>query len=97
MGQFSAGCIFKNINLSDAVRLATPNHTCSAGFLIESLGLKGKKIGGAQISTTHANFIINNCNAKASDVLELITLIKNKVKEKYQVILKEEVIILGEK
>lgn len=96
MGQYSAGCTFRNINKSDAVRLATPNHTCSAGFLIESAGLKGVKMGGAQFSLEHANFIININNAKAADVLKLINLAKKKVKEKYHVEMKEEIILIGD-
>ena len=53
-----------------------------SGELIENSGLKGKKIGGAQVSEKHANFIINVDNAKACDIKELIKVIKDKVKEK---------------
>jgi UDP-N-acetylmuramate dehydrogenase len=52
------------------------------GFAIQSAGLKGKIIGGAQISTLHANFITNINNAKATDVLELIQLARNTVYDK---------------
>ena len=61
----SAGCIFKN-----------PSPTMSAGKLIEELGLKGVRCGGAVVSNVHANFIINEGAATAADVLELIDLIK---------------------
>lgn len=90
----SLGCTFQNINKSDAMRLATPNLTCSAGYLIDAAGLKGKAIGGAQISEKHANFILNTGNATSSDVLSLIKLIKFKVVEKFGVTLKEEIVII---
>lgn len=65
-----------------------------AGKLIEDLGLKGHIIGGAQISEKHANFIINIGNATGEDIIELINLIKEKVKEVYDVdlILEQEII-----
>lgn len=91
----SAGCIFKNISYADALRLSTPRYTLSAGFLIESCGLKGKKAGFAQISPMHANFIINLGGAMAKDVLELITLIKKAVKNKFGVKLEEEIKFVG--
>lgn len=56
-----------------------------AGKLIEDLNLKGKTIGGALVSPKHANFIVNQGNAKAQDIKELIYFVKNKVKEKYNV------------
>ena len=61
-----------------------------AGRLIEELGYKGKKIGGAEVSTMHANFIINTGKAKGEDVKKLILEIKDKVKEKYNIELKCE-------
>ena len=78
----SAGCVFKNPLL------------LSAGKLIEECGLKGKKIGAAQISEKHANFIINLGSAKASDVLKLITYIKEKVKAKFNIDLKLEIVLV---
>ena len=62
-----------------------------AGWLIEQCGLKGKKAGKAQISKKHANFIVNLGGAKAKNVLELINLVKKKVKQKFGVDLKEEI------
>ena len=79
----SAGCIFIN---------PKPK---SAGDLIDQCGLKGKKIGQAQISFKHANFIVNLGGAKAEDVLQLIKLAKKKVKEKFDISLKEEIFLLG--
>lgn len=92
----SLGCTFKNINKGDAMRLATPKYTTSVGFLIDSCNLKGTKIGGAEISKTHANFIVNKDGATASDVVQLIHLCKEKVKEKFCLNLEEEIRFLGE-
>lgn len=74
----SAGSVFRN----------PPNDF--AGRLIEELGYKGKKIGGAMVSTKHANFIINVGNAKGNDIKKLILEIQEKVKEKYDIELKVE-------
>lgn len=65
-----------------------------AGYLIEKVGLKGKRIGGAQISEKHANFIINAGGAKAKDVLALIKLAKQKVKKIFNINLETEVQII---
>lgn len=67
------------------------------GKMVEELGLKGYTIGGAQVSTKHSGFIINTGNATCKDVIDLIEYVKNKVYEKYDVILQEEVVILGGK
>lgn len=61
-----------------------------AGKIIEELGLKEKNIGGAEISTKHANFIINKNNASSSDILNLIKLVQKEVKDKYKIDLKLE-------
>lgn len=61
-----------------------------AGKIIEELGLKGKNIGGAEISTKHANFIINKNNASSYDILNLIKLVQKEVKDKYKIDLKLE-------
>ncbi len=61
-----------------------------AGKLVEDLGFKGFKIGGALVSEKHANFIVNYHNAKASDIKDLIDQIKDKVKEEYNISLKVE-------
>lgn len=67
-----------------------------AGELIEKAGLKGKRIGGAKISEKHANFIINERDATAKDVKQLIDLMKRTVKEKFKVDLEEEVRYIGD-
>ncbi|EIT84996.1 UDP-N-acetylenolpyruvoylglucosamine reductase [Fictibacillus macauensis ZFHKF-1] len=68
-----------------------------AGQLIESSGLKGTSVGGAQISEMHANFIVNTGNAKAQDVLDLIALIQKEIKERHGVNIETEVEIIGRK
>jgi len=99
----NAGSIFKNIevNLSPKflLELAKENNLIKGNkiptaFVIEYLGLKGKQIGGAKISEKHANFIINFNNAKAQDVLDLISMIKEKVFEKFDYLLEEEIQIV---
>jgi UDP-N-acetylenolpyruvoylglucosamine reductase len=81
----SAGCIFKN-----------PSKSIPAGRLIEELGLKGTRRGGAVVSTIHGNFIVNEGSAAAADVLELIELIKARAKSERGIELREEVEIIGE-
>ena len=79
---FSAGSIFKNPS------------KFSAGELIEKCGLKGIKIGRARISEKHANFIINLGGAKAEDVIKLIEIVKQEVKNKFKIQLEEEIEIV---
>ena len=79
---YSTGSIFKN------------SPTYNAGELIDKCGLKGLKIGGARISEKHGNFIINEDNASADDVLSLIKIIKETVFQKFGIQLEEEVKIL---
>lgn len=81
---FNSGSIFKKTN------------GIIAGKIIDKIGLKGVKINGAQISTLHANFIINNGKATCKDVVELINLVRQKVYGKTGVWLDEEIIIVGE-
>ena len=75
----SAGSVFRN-----------PDNEHPAGKLIEDLGLKGLTKGGAEISTVHANFIINKNQASAKDIHDLILFVKDAVKEKYNIDLKVE-------
>ncbi len=87
LGVKSAGSVFKN-----------PKGPGSepAGKIIESMGLKGKRVGDAEVSTLHGNFIVNRGRAKAMDVLELIEIIKKKAREERGIELKLEVKVLGE-
>ena len=100
----SAGSIFKNpkfkiqnpklINKFPQLIEFNKKGMIPAGFLIEKAGLKGKKIGQAQISEKHANFIVNLGKARAVEVIELIKLIKKEVKNKFNIILEEEIKII---
>lgn len=92
----SSGCSFRNISPEEARRIGTPNNTTSTGFLIDSLGLKGTRIGGAKFSEKHAAFIINVDNAKAADVKALLDLAKEKIKDRYGIEVMEEVVLIGE-
>jgi len=65
-----------------------------AAALIEGCGLKGQRVGGAQISEKHANFIVNVNDASSADILELITLAKNEVNKKFGIQLQQEVRII---
>lgn len=82
---FCAGSIFKNPKNKKYI---------SAGQLIEQCGLKGLKIGNAQISEKHANFIMNLGGAKSKDVVALIKKIKKEVAKKFKVKLEEELKII---
>ncbi|HIY26084.1 MAG TPA: UDP-N-acetylmuramate dehydrogenase [Candidatus Acutalibacter pullistercoris] len=67
-----------------------------AGTLIEQAGLKGRSVGGAQVSPKHAGFIVNTGGATCQDVLDLIALIQKTVQEKFGVALEPEVRVTGE-
>jgi len=67
----------------------------SAGKLIEEAGFKGMKVGGAKVSNEHANYLINFDNASSQDIIKLSSLIKQKVKERFNILLNEEVQILS--
>ncbi len=67
-----------------------------AGRLIEAAGLKGVRIGNAEISPVHGNFFINHANTKAEDILALIQLVQKTVKEKQGVELELEIELIGE-
>lgn len=82
-GAWCAGCVFKN---------PIGNH---AGKLIQDAGLKGKKIGGAMVSSDHANFVMNTGTATAEDIVILISYIKQQVRDKFGVQLEEEIRYLG--
>ncbi|HCC23047.1 TPA: UDP-N-acetylenolpyruvoylglucosamine reductase [Candidatus Falkowbacteria bacterium] len=94
----SAGCSFKNVVYTDELSAYKDWEThgkIPAARFIEAAGLKGKQIGGAKVSDEHANFIINVDHATASDVIQLISLIKMKVRDQYGVQLEEEIQYVG--
>ena len=66
-----------------------------AAKLIDTCGLKGKRIGGAMISELHANFIVNVQNAKAKDVFDLMVIMRNEVYKQFGVLLEHEVLLVG--
>ena len=66
-----------------------------AGRLIEEAGLKGKRIGGAEISSKHANFIINDSHATAMDIYRLIRFVQDEVNKKFDVALETEIELFG--
>lgn len=90
----SAGCIFQNPDPSRE-RLP-PDVPASAGALIDCAGLKGARIGGALVSPTHANFIVNAGGATAADVRALIDRCRREVEARFGVTLREEVVYVGE-
>ncbi len=79
LGTFNAGSIFKNTSQYKAAEL------------IDKANLKGLKVGGAVVSEKHANFIVNTGNATSTDILELIKVIKETIKKKYNISLEEEI------
>jgi len=80
----SAGCFYKN-----------PISSKTAGELIDLAGLKGKSIGGAEISSKHANFLINRQNATAADFLALMEVVEETVLKKFNINLEREVKVVG--
>lgn len=89
----SAGCIFQNPNpASDRVPSGIPP---SAGALVDRAGLKGAAEGGARVSPTHANFIVNDGSATAAEIACLIERCKREVAAKFGVTLREEIVRLG--
>ena len=89
----SAGCIFQNPERGrDDVPEGIP---WSAGALVDRAGLKGVAIGGARVSLTHGNFIVNDGSATARDIRTLITRCRDAVRDQFGVALREEIVYLG--
>jgi UDP-N-acetylmuramate dehydrogenase len=90
----SAGCVFQNPERGrDAVPDGIP---WSAGALVDRSGLKGASAGGARVSLTHGNFIVNEGGASAADIKRLIDRCKATVRDRFGVELREEIVYLGE-
>lgn len=82
----NCGSVFKN----------PEGQQLGAGRMIEACGLKGRRIGGAQISEQHANFILNVGRASSADVESLMKLVQDEVLKKFEVLLEPELIVVGE-
>jgi UDP-N-acetylmuramate dehydrogenase len=90
----SAGCVFQNpVKGRDTVPEGIP---WSAGALIDRAGMKGVARGGARVSPTHGNFIVNEGQATAADIRRLIEQCRAAVEERLGVVLHEEIVYLGE-
>lgn len=83
IGEPCSGCVFKNPEGDYAARL------------IDQAGLKSKRIGGAEVSSLHANFVINTGGATADHVVQLISYIKQQIRDRYSIELQEEMQYLG--
>lgn len=89
----SAGCIFQNPDpVSDRVPDGIP---ASAGALVDRAGLKGAREGGARVSPTHGNFIVNDDGATAADIRRLIERCREQVRAQFGVELRDEIVYLG--
>lgn len=102
--QPNAGSVFKNIVLPESELIAFVNKYPEApikkgvlpvAWLVEQCGLKGKKIGGAMVSESHAGRIVNTGKATAENVIMLISVIKQKVRDKFGIQLMEEIEYVG--
>lgn len=99
----SAGSFFKNVinkSLAESLPNLTPGMKASgvipAGFLSEACGLKGLRVGGAEVSQKHANFLVNAGGATASDLRTLAYRVREGVQERFGVTLEEEVLYVGD-
>ncbi len=106
----SSGCVFINVSVTDdkqkeelrakikeskTLETFLTQGQIPAGWLIELAGCKGKQIGGVQVSTKHANYIVNTGDARAEEVIMLISYIKQQVRDKFGIELHEEVQYVG--
>lgn len=108
MSHKSAGCFFKNIEWKNSgvnkkemlanfpeLKKFSDKPKIAVGFLIEEAGLKGERIGDASVSEKHAGFILNLGKATSDEIMMLVGLIKNKIYDKYGLVLEEEVKLIG--
>jgi UDP-N-acetylmuramate dehydrogenase len=90
----SAGCVFQNPDPTrDALPTGVPS---SAGALIDRAGLKGFRVGGAQVSPAHANFVVNVGGATAAEIRAVIDRCRSAVRDRFGIVLKDEVVFVGE-
>ena len=101
---FCAGSFFMNPVVKDEklrrefekdTGMAPKDDKLPAGWLIDHVGLRGKKIGGVLVSDRHPNYLVNTGNATAEDVITLASLIKTRVRDELSVRLQEEVQFVG--
>jgi UDP-N-acetylmuramate dehydrogenase len=90
----SAGCLFQNPDPGRDV--LPPGIPASAGALIDRAGLKGRRVGGASISTVHANFLVNDAGATARDVWQLAEMARAAVRDRFGIELRNEIVFLGQ-
>jgi UDP-N-acetylmuramate dehydrogenase len=105
--QSSAGCAFKNFEFTDEAELELlrrdvtvpdsmlKNKSLGAGWLVDQAGLLGQAVGQVEVSTKHGNFLVNKGQARAQDVIGLISLIKRKIRDEFGIEMHEEVQYVG--
>jgi UDP-N-acetylmuramate dehydrogenase len=94
MAEKSAGCCFKNPTLkADAEGVGTAGARVGAGMLIDRAGCKGLRVGGAEVSDWHANFVVTREGARARDVIELMALVQRRVMDRFGVAIEPEVVV----
>jgi UDP-N-acetylmuramate dehydrogenase len=94
MAEKSAGCCFKNPTLERGVDgIGEAGERVSAGMLIDRAGCKGLRVGGAEVSPRHANFLVTGPGARARDVIELMRMVRERVMERFGVEIEPEVVV----
>ena len=94
LGDNSAGCCFKNPTLrGDVESVGKAGERVSAGMVIDRAGLKGLRIGSAEVSRLHANFLVADKGGRARDVIELIAEVTRRVRERFGIELETEVVV----
>ena len=90
----SAGCIFRNPDpVVDRIPDGLPS---SAGALVDRAGLKGRSVGRAAVSPVHGNFIVSDGDAAPSDIRRLVELCRAQVHDRFGIVLRDEIVYLGE-
>lgn len=108
MENSSAGCMFKNFVFKDESKIQKlkdmvkdipakmlERKSISAGWLVSQAGLLGERVGDAQVSEKHGNFLVNVGQARAQDILMLTSKVKMKIRDEYNIMLEDEVQLVG--